>query len=74
MIKSPGGEHFRVLQGYFGALTVMFLIVTPVLGLMQFKVKTKKKLVRNLHGWFGRIALILALLTILMGLSQAGIL
>ena len=74
MVGSSGGEHFRVLHPYFGAFTAFFLIATPILGKMQFKVKTKKNLVRNFHRWFGRIALVLMVLTILMGLMQAGIL
>jgi cytochrome bd-type quinol oxidase subunit 2 len=74
MVGSSSGEHFRVLHTYFGAFTALFLIATPALGQAQFKVKTKKKLVRNFHRWFGRIALVLMLLTIFVGLIQAGIL
>ena len=73
MVSNSHGSHFSEPHTYIGGLTLLLAISTPILGYMQFKIRNKRELLRNLHRWSGRITLFLMSLTILGGLSLAGV-
>jgi len=73
MVSKSHGNHFSEPHTYLGGLTILFVVSTPILGYMQFKIHKRREMLRNLHRWWGRITLILILLTILGGLLLAGI-
>ncbi len=72
MVEKAGGDHFSVPHTYLGSLTMLAIILTAILGNLQFKVKNKKYMA-TLHRWIGRICLALMLFTILGGLFAAGV-
>ncbi len=74
MITLSGGEHFSVTHAYIGAMTVVFAAITPVLGTLQFKVKSQSAKIRIMHRWSGRFTLMFAIVTIVTGLRIVGIL
>ncbi|UCF07752.1 MAG: hypothetical protein JSW28_08950, partial [Thermoplasmata archaeon] len=73
MVTMTSGEHFRVPHAYLGVLAAVFIILSPVLGIAQFKIKKNKARVRMIHRWVGRIAVTAMLINILAGLSLVGI-
>jgi hypothetical protein len=74
MVSLGSGEHFRVPHAFLGILAIIFAILTPTLGFMQFKIKKNKAKIRFTHRWVGRIAAVLMLLNIILGLILVGIL
>lgn len=74
MITLSGGEHFTVTHAYIGAMTAVFAALTPVLGALQFKVKSHSTKIRIMHRWSGRFTLMFAITTIVTGLRIFGIL
>jgi hypothetical protein len=73
MVGSSGGIHFRVTHTFLGALTAIFIISMPILGVLLLKIKKKRNIIRNVHRWSGRITLVLMLFTIIGGLLLVGI-
>jgi hypothetical protein len=73
MITFSGGEHFEVLHTYLGAVTVIFAVVTPLLGTLQFKVQGYSGEIRVMHRWSGRLTLVFAAISIIAGLQLVGI-
>jgi hypothetical protein len=73
MITFSGGEHFEVLHTYLGAVTVIFAVLTPLLGTLQFKVQGYSGEIRVMHRWSGRLTLVFAVFTIISGLQLVGI-
>ena len=73
MVNHSGSGHFKVPHAGGGLTMILLALVTPALGLMQFKFREKTKLFRVTHRWSGRITLIIGLLAILSGLRAAGI-
>jgi hypothetical protein len=73
MVSTTTTVHFRVPHAFLGLITIIFALSTPVLGFMQFKVKSRAGQVKSIHRWFGRTTIVLMFVTILSGLSQAGI-
>jgi hypothetical protein len=58
----------RETHAYFGAGVFAFLIVTPILGILQFRSKDKR--MHIIHRWSGRITLVLILFTIMAGIQM----
>lgn len=58
----------RETHAYLGASVFVFLIVTPMLGMLQFRLKDKR--VHILHRWGGRITLMLILFTAIAGIQM----
>jgi uncharacterized membrane protein YidH (DUF202 family) len=73
MVSFAGKSHFAVPHAYLGIFTVFFAALTPLLGILQFRVKAKAR-IRAIHRWSGRSLFFLAILTGIAGLFQAGIL
>ena len=74
MVSVSHGSHFSIPHTYMGALTLLFVLSTPLIGYLQSKIRGKRKLLASMHRWFGRIALVLIVITIIGGLSLAGVL
>lgn len=74
MITLSGGEHFTVTHAYIGAVTAVCAAATPVLGNLQFKMKSHSTKIRMTHRWSGRFTLLFAIVTIITGLRIFGIL
>jgi len=58
----------REMHAYLGASVFAFLIVTPMLGIMQFRSKDKR--MHTMHRWSGRITIMLILFTIIAGIQM----
>lgn len=74
MVSQSGGGHFRVSHAYLGILTLLFSVITPVVGTLSAKWKSHKPQVRSIHIWCGRAAVFLIVVVIVSGLMQAGVL
>jgi hypothetical protein len=69
MVSFYMGTYFiRETHAYLGAGVFGFVIITPLLGLFQFRSKDKR--IRSMHRWSGRITIVLMLLTIFAGTSM----
>ncbi|VVB72789.1 Uncharacterised protein [uncultured archaeon] len=55
-------------HAYLGTGVFAFLIITPVLGIIQFRLKDGR--VHALHRWSGRITILLGLLNIFAGVQM----
>jgi len=58
----------REMHAYLGASVFAFLLVTPTLGIMQFRSKDKR--MHTMHRWSGRITIMLILFTIIAGIQM----
>lgn len=56
------------IHAYLGASVFVLIIVTPILGLLQFRSKDKR--IRTIHRWSGRITIMLMLFTIFAGIQM----
>lgn len=74
MVSLAGGGHLRVPHAYVGAVTLLFSVVTPILGFTALKWKAHRRPVRTMHVWVSRTTIALIIVTIVSGLMQAGIL
>jgi hypothetical protein len=68
MIVLSAGEHFRITHHYFGLITAAAAVFTPLLGIVQFKVKGQAARIRAIHRWSGRLTLLMAFVTVASGL------
>jgi hypothetical protein len=69
-----GGSHFRTPHTWFGALTNIMAVTTPLLGFMSFRMPKQSARLRFWHRFAGRILAGMILITILLGLYAAGFL
>jgi len=74
MIALFGGKHFAVFHSLLGISAVMMSVLTPVLGQLQFTLKSRAKVIRTWHRRSGAITLVLIALAIISGIMRAGIL
>jgi hypothetical protein len=56
------------MHAYLGASVFIFLIVTPLFGIFQFRSKDKR--IHTIHRWSGRITIMLILFTIIAGIQM----
>jgi len=68
------GVHLRLPHTWLGALTVAAAVATPLLGLLQFKIRERAGSLRAYHRLGGRILAGAALITLLLGLRLVGFL
>jgi hypothetical protein len=64
--------HFRVFHSWIGIVAFGFAVLTPTLGILQFKIRNVAARLRGFHRWSGRITLCLMIINILLGLSMLG--
>lgn len=65
-------DHFKVSHAYVGLVTLIFTVMTPILGFVSLKMH--KKPVRTVHVWVSRAVVVLLVITVLSGMVQAGVL
>jgi hypothetical protein len=68
MIALSAGEHFRITHHYVGLITAAFAVLTPLLGIVQFKVRDQAARIRVIHRWSGRVTLLVAFVAVGSGL------
>jgi len=75
-VATAAEGHLRSPHTWIGALTIAMALVTPVLGLLQFKIRERTGWwnLSAIHRLSGRILTGAALLTLLLGLRIAGLL
>jgi hypothetical protein len=73
MVSLYDGDHFGVRHAYMGLLSVFFVFLTPILGVLQFRLREYASVIRIMHRWSGRTAILVMLLTIISGLFHANI-
>lgn len=73
MVEDSTGEHFRVNHSFIGVFTILFALLTPILGILMFKFIKKIKILKIIHRWFGRTTIILMIFTVISGLKVAGV-
>lgn len=66
--------HFRVPHSWVGLTTLIFVLLTPALGFLQFKVRSMAAKLRVFHRWSGRITISLMIFNIIVGLFLIGVL
>jgi hypothetical protein len=71
--STPEGHHLRTPHTWLGVLTVAVAIITPALGLLQFRIPQKAATLRVVHRFFGRLLNLIAPIAILLGLLVAEI-
>jgi hypothetical protein len=73
MIFRTTGIHLRVAHSWFGLVTILFLIHTPLLGHFMLKIRKapdRARRTRAVHRWTGRGTIVLMAATIGLGLWQ----
>ncbi len=76
MVSLSHGIHLASTHAVLGAVTFLFIVLTPLLGfgIRSRRVKPAyKKKVRTVHHWFGRITLVLMAVTLYFGLRISGL-
>jgi hypothetical protein len=73
MVAQSGDEHFEVLHAYAGAVVILAVAATAILGQLQFTLKNRLTDLRNAHRWAGAMTLILIPLNMISGLVLAGV-
>lgn len=66
--------HLRVPHSWVGLTALIFVLLTPTLGLLQFKIRNMAAKLRGLHRWSGRITISLMIINIIAGLYLIGVL
>ena len=73
MVAQSGEAHLKLPHAWLGISTIALVVATPVVGQLQFRIRSRIRQLRSVHRWSGRLMLALALLTVLSGLRTAGI-
>jgi hypothetical protein len=66
--------HLRVPHSWVGLTAFIFVLLTPTLGFLQFKVRSMAAKLRGLHRWSGRITICLMIINVIFGLFLIGVL
>ena len=74
MVTVGGGSHFGVPHGKAGAAAVLASVLTPLLGQLQFTLRSRAAVLRRRHRQAGYVTLVLVALTALSGLALVGVL
>jgi hypothetical protein len=71
-VAAAAKGHLRTPHTWLGAFTIAAAVATPILGLLQFKIRQQTGRLRATHRLCGRILTGTAVVTILFGLRMAG--
>lgn len=71
VVATAAKGHLRTPHTWLGALTIAAAVATPILGLLQLKIRERAGLLRATHRLCGRILTGAALVAILFGLWMA---
>lgn len=73
MVSLFEGSHLSVPHTYIGVISFLSALLTPTLGIMQFRLWQRAASIRTIHRWSGWMTIILMTTTIISGLVHAGI-
>ena len=73
MVSRWTGHHFAVPHAHMVLVTILSVLFTYAMGIMQFKVKKKTAKIQLIHRWSGRLTLTMLFLNIISGLLLGGI-
>jgi len=65
--------HLRVSHSWVGLAALIFVLLTPTLGFLQFKLRNVATKLRSLHRWSGRITICLMVINVILGLLLIGV-
>jgi uncharacterized membrane protein len=71
--STPEGNHLRTPHTWLGVLTVLAAIITPTLGILQFKIPHKVGTIRVVHRLSGRLLNLMSPIALFLGLRVAEI-
>jgi uncharacterized membrane protein len=71
--STPEGNHLRTPHTWLGVLTVLTAIITPTLGLLQFRIPKKVGTIRVVHRLSGRLLNLMSPIAVFLGLRVAEI-
>ncbi|HPX55322.1 MAG TPA: hypothetical protein PK425_02180 [Syntrophales bacterium] len=71
MVELSGGGHLSVPHTWLGAVLIVLMAATLVVGFLQARVKNKKRM-RMIHRVMGRTAAVLSLAAVATGAVTAG--
>jgi hypothetical protein len=66
--------HLRVGHSWVGLFTFIFVLLTPTLGFLQFKLRNIAARLRGFHRWSGRITICFMVINVILGLFLIGVL
>lgn len=72
-VKLRGGSHLAFPHAYVGAAIFVFALLTPLLGVLQFRIRQQAARIRIMHRWSGRLLILLLALNVLSGLIITGV-
>ncbi len=70
MINSRGSGHFAIPHTWLGAIGIILIVATPVIGTVAVNLMEKGKHMRIIHRWFGWCTAVIVVLTLLIGISM----
>jgi hypothetical protein len=73
MVSQSGGGHFLVPHTWLGLAAVLCAVAAPILGHLQFKIRSIMPQLRRWHRRIGYASLFLAMFSVFSGLVAAGI-
>jgi hypothetical protein len=65
--------HLRVPHSWVGLFTFIFVLLTPTLGFLQFKLRNIAARLRGFHRWSGSITISLMIINVILGLLMIGV-
>ncbi|MDY6964540.1 MAG: DOMON domain-containing protein [Halobacteriota archaeon] len=74
MIFASEEMHFIVLHSYIGGVTILLVLITLIIGFLQFRLKSNISVIRRVHRWSGRITIIFMVISMISGMVQVGVL
>ncbi|HEU19346.1 MAG TPA: hypothetical protein ENO00_08245 [Deltaproteobacteria bacterium] len=73
MVSLFEGSHLSVPHAYIGLISFLIALLTPALGIMQFRLRHQAASIRKMHRLSGWTTLLLMSTAIASGLVHAGI-
>jgi hypothetical protein len=65
--------HLRVPHSWVGLVALIFILLTPTLGFLQFTLKNMAVKLKGFHRWSGRITICLMIINVVLGLLLIGV-
>jgi hypothetical protein len=70
MVFLSGAPHLRYAHDILGAVTIILIVCTLLLGFLMTRKLKGKRGIRSVHRWLGRISIVLVAANILLGISM----
>lgn len=72
MVSLGGDGHLQVLHAWLGLAAILFAISAPVLGTLQFTLRSHTGQIRRWHRLTGYVALFLCIIPVFAGVKTVG--